>query len=175
MNKSKLTALCGVMTALSVVLMSVTTIIPVFMYVVPIVTGIIVLIVADVSNKKWGIGVYFATSVLSLLLVTDKEAVLTYVLFFGFYPLIREYVQKLPKLLSRIVKLILFNCSAVLIGVAGVLVFGVSAEEYKELGKATIPLLLGLANIVFLLYDAILTRYEILFKGIQVKLKKLMK
>ena len=175
MNKSKLTALCGVMTALSVVLMSVTTIVPVFMYVVPIVTGIIVLIVADASNKKWALGVYFATSVLSLLLVTDKEAVLTYVLFFGFYPLIREYLQRLPKVITAVLKLLLFNASAVLIGVAGVYIFGVSAEEYKEFGKATIPLLLGLANIVFLLYDAILTRYEILFKGIQIKLKKLMK
>lgn len=175
MNKSKLTALCGVMTALSVVLMSVTTIVPVFMYVVPIVMGIIVLIVADASNKKWALGVYFATSVLSLLLVTDKEAVLTYVLFFGFYPLIREYLQRLPKVITAVLKLLLFNASAVLIGVAGVYIFGVSAEEYKEFGKATIPLLLGLANIVFLLYDAILTRYEILFKGIQIKLKKLMK
>ena len=45
-SKAKKTALCGFAAALSVVLMLFTTIVPVFMYVLPIVSGILVLFVA---------------------------------------------------------------------------------------------------------------------------------
>ena len=152
-NKTKNTAVCGLMTALSVVLMMLTTLIPVFMYVIPIVTGIIVLFVADVSNKKWGAGVYFSTAFLSLLLITDKEAALTYALFFGYYPLIKDIIEKLPKVLNWIVKLILFNLAAVGIGVISFYLFGVTGEEYNEFGKYTIPILLIMANVAFILYD----------------------
>ena len=175
MRKAKLTALCGMMTALSVVLMALTTFLPVLMYVLPIITGVAVLVVADVSNKKWGAGVYFATAILSLLLITDKETALTYTLFFGYYPLVRGIILELPKAFSWAVRLVLFNCSAVLIGFSGVYVLGLSAEEYSEFGKATILILLGLSNVVFLMYDSILTKWSIVFKAISHKLKKLLR
>ncbi len=160
MKKAKLTAFCGMMTALSVVLMAITTVLPALMYVLPLITGVAVLVVADVSDKKWGVGIYFATAILSLLLITDKEAALTYALFFGYYPLIRDLIGRLPKAISIIVKFVAFNCAAVLIGLAGVFVLGLPADEYTEFGKATIPILLGLANVVFILYDRILVKYK---------------
>ena len=175
MKKAKLTELCGMMTALSVVLMSISTIIPVLMYVLPITTGVIVIIVADIGSKKWALGVYFATSFLSLLLLTDKEASLTYALFFGYYPLIRDLIQRLPRFVSLVIKFLLFNCAAVLIGVAGVFLFGVSAEEYSEFGKATIPVLLGLSNIVFVLYDSILSKWNIVFSALSKRIKKMLR
>lgn len=175
MKKAKHTAMCGMMTALSVVLMSLTTFLPVLMYVLPIITGVIVLIASDIGNKKWGMGVYFATAVLSLLLITDKEAALTYALFFGYYPLIRDFIQKLPKALRVILKFLMFNCAAVLIGVAGVYVFGFSAEEYSEFGSLTIPLLLGLANVVFVMYDSIFAKWNIVFDALAKRMKKLLK
>ncbi len=172
MNKTKLTAFCGMMTAVSVVLMSVTTIIPVFMYVIPLVTGIAVLFADYVGNKKWAVGTFFATAILSLLLVTDKEAVLAYTFFFGYYPIVRQYLQKLPAILKNVFKALIFNVSAVLVGVTGVLVFGLSAEEYKEFGKATIPILLGLANVMFVMYDVLLRKYGFVVERVSVKIKK---
>ena len=174
-NKTKNTAVCGLMTALSVVLMMLTTLIPVFMYVIPIVTGIIVLFVADVSNKKWGAGVYFSTAFLSLLLITDKEAALTYALFFGYYPLIKDIIEKLPKVLNWIVKLILFNLAAVGIGVISFYFFGVIGEEYNEFGKYTIPILLVMANVAFILYDFCLTKNRFLLTRFSEKFKKIVK
>ena len=133
-NKTKNTAVCGLMIALSVVLMMLTTLIPVFMYVIPIVTGLLVLFVSDISNKKWGTGVYFSTAFLSLLLITDKEAALTYTLFFGYYPLIKEIIEKAPRILAWGLKLILFNLASVGIGVISFYVFGVAGDEYDEFG-----------------------------------------
>lgn len=175
MKKAKLTAFCGMMVALSVVFMALVTVLPVLMYVLPVVTGLIVLVVADVGSKKWALSVFFATSLLSLVLLTDKESVLTYILFFGYYPLVRGDLSKLPKALFASLKFVLFNCAAVLTGFAGVLLFGVPKEEYTEFGKLTIPLLLGLANVVFVLYDILLVRYKILFSALSGRLKKLLK
>lgn len=163
------------MVALSVVLMSITTIIPIFMYIIPLLTGLVVLLCEKLSNKKWALSVFFATSLLSLILLTDKESVLTYVLFFGYYPLVRGNLSKLPKVLFVVLKFVLFNCAAVLTGFLGVFLFGVPKEEYTEFGKVTIPILLGLANVVFLIYDAIFKKYDMLFKYAADKLKRTMK
>lgn len=175
MKKAKKTAICGMMSALSVVLMFFTTFTPILMYVLPILTGLIVWLVSQLIDKKWALGVYFSTSIISLILLTDKEAALTYSLFFGFYPLIKDAFERLPKVFSWVLKFILFNASAVLIGVAGVFVFGLSAEEYSEFGKATIPILLSLANIVFLMYDNMLKKYKFFMVEIANRINKFFK
>lgn len=174
-NKTKNTALCGLMVALSVVLMMLTTLVPVFMYVIPIVTGLIVLFIADISNKKWATGVYFSTAFLSLLLITDKEAALTYVLFFGYYPLIKDIIEKLPKALAWLSKFTIFNAAAVGIGVISFYLFGVSGEEYNEFGKYTIPILLVMANVAFILYDFCITKNRFLLVQFSEKIKKIIK
>ena len=174
-NKTKNTAVCGLMIALSVVLMMLTTVIPVFMYVIPIVTGLLVLFVSDISNKKWGTGVYFSTAFLSLLLITDKEAALTYTLFFGYYPLIKEIIEKAPRILAWGVKLILFNLASVGIGVISFYVFGVAGDEYDEFGKYTIPILLVMANVAFLLYDICLTKNRALLTRLSDNFKRKIK
>ncbi len=175
MKKSKLTALCGMMSALSVVLMLATSFFPVLMYTLPLITGLIVHVISIISTKKWGFGVYCATTVLSLLLSTDKETALVYALFFGYYPLIKTVFEKLPKALSRILKLAVFNVSCVLIGVLGVFIFGVPVEEYTEFGKATIPVLMLLANVMFFMYDIMLSKYNALFSVFGDKIKRIFK
>lgn len=172
MKKAKITAVCGMMAALSVVLMFITTFVSVLVYVLPILTGLIVFFVGEFADKKWAAGVFFTTAFLSMILLTDKEAGLTYTLFFGYYPLIKSFLEKLPKALAWIVKLVIFNVAAVCIGVLGVVVFGVSAEEYKEFGEFTIPLLLGLANIAFVLYDIAFSRNTQLLKILAQKTQK---
>lgn len=170
-----MTALCGMLTALSVVMMAVTTIVPVAMYIMPILTGVVVILVLRSMNMKYALGVYLATSALCILLITDKEAALTYALFFGYYPLLKSKPEKLPGALSWALKLLLFNCAAVLVGVISVYIFGVSGEEYSDLGRFTIPILLGLANIVFLMYDVSLTKNDVLIEHIAVKIKRKLK
>ncbi len=175
MKKAKKTAICGMMSALSVVLMFFTTFTPVLMYVLPILTGLIVWLVSQMIDKKWALGVYFSTAIISLVLLTDKEAALTYTLFFGFYPLIKDVFERLPKAISWIIKILSFNVSAVLIGVVGVFIFGLSGEEYNEFGKATIPILLTLANIVFIMYDNMLKKYNFFMVELASKITKVFK
>lgn len=171
MKKAKITALCGMITALSVVIMLTSTLLPVLMYVLPIVTSIGVLLVSEIAGEKWGFGVYFSTAVLSMILLTDKETALTYTLFFGYYPLMKNAFEKLPRVLSRVLKTLVFNAAAVSIGFIGVWFLGVSGEEYTELGKFTIPLLLILANVAFIMYDFAITKNGVLMERVARKIK----
>ena len=175
MKKAKITALCGMITALSVVIMLASTLLPVLMYVLPIITSLGVLFISELSGKRWAFGIYFSTAVLSMILLTDKETALTYTAFFGYYPLIKSVLEKLPKLLAWIVKFIVFNGAAVLIGYVGVWLFGVSGEEYSEFGRLTIPLLLALANAAFLVYDLALTKNGVLIERIAKRIKTKMR
>ncbi len=171
MKKAKITALCGMITALSVVIMLASTLLPVLMYVLPIVTSIGVLLVSEIAGKKWALGVYFSSAVLSMMLLTDKETALTYTVFFGYYPLIKNAFEKLPRVLSRVLKTLIFNVAAVSIGFIGVWFLGVSGEEYTELGKFTIPLLLVLANVAFIMYDFAITKNGVLIERVSRKIK----
>ena len=161
--------------ALSVVLMLVTTLLPVMMYVLPIVTGILIMLTSEVTNKKWAIGTFFSTAIISLLILTEKETALTYLFFFGWYPLAREYISKIPKVFQVALKFVIFNCSAVAIGVVGVYVFGVSKDDYTEFGKYTIPILLAMANVVFLLYEMMLKKYSFMLKELGKRIRKKLK
>ncbi len=139
--------------ALSVVLMLLTTVIPFLTYFIPILTGVLVYFVFVIINQKWAFGVFSATSVIALLLLTDKEAALTYALFFGWYPLVKEAFEHLPKALSWLFKIVAFNAAIILVGILTVLVFGGSPDDYSGFGKFTIPILLLMGNVVFVLYD----------------------
>ena len=86
--------------ALSVVIMLLTNIMPSMMYVIPIITGAIVFAVNEIIGKKWALGVFFVTSFISFILLTDKETALNYTLFFGYYPLLKPLYEKLPKVFS---------------------------------------------------------------------------
>ena len=80
----------------------------------------------------------------------------------GMGQILKDLIEKVPRLISWILKLLIFNLAAVSIGVIGFYVFGVSGEEYNEFGKYTIPILLIMANVAFVLYDFCLTKNRFL-------------
>ena len=173
MKKTRYTTISGMVSALSVVVMLLTNIMPSMMYVIPIITGAIVFAVNEIIGKKWALGVFFVTSIISFILLTDKETALNYTLFFGFYPLLKPVYEKLPKVLSWVVKLITFNIAIVTIGLIVTFVFKLPFLD-EDLGKFTIPLFTVLFNLVFVMYDVMFTvfkkRLAPLFKNFKNKL-----
>ena len=127
-------------------------------YALPAIAGILTaLAVIEISNK-WGWLVYAATSLLSVILPNDKEAVLLYIFFFGFYPILKSHLEKLKsRPLEYTLKLILFNVCVVVAVWLATVVLGIPFEMIEGIGKWTIPLLLVMGNIVFILYDFALT------------------
>ncbi|MBE6747825.1 MAG: hypothetical protein E7557_01175 [Ruminococcaceae bacterium] len=170
MKKTRYTTISGMVSALSVVIMLLTNIMPSMMYVIPIITGAIVFAVHEIIGKKWALGVFFVTSFISFILLTDKEAALNYTLFFGYYPLLKPIYEKLPKVLSWGVKVLTFNAALVVIGLTVTFIFKLPFLD-EDFGGFTIPAFAILFNLVFVMYDIMFTVFKTRLKPVFDKLK----
>lgn len=159
------------MTALSVVLLMPTAL-EIFVYALPAMAGLITLIAVVEMDKKWATGVYFATSAISLIIVANKEAVIMYVAFFGYYSVIKSILEggrKLPKPIEYILKFLIFNFSVILAAVVSMKVMGLSFNEYMDIdegmfwAKYAVPIMLVMANIGFAMYDVLMSRVVTLY------------
>lgn len=145
---------CGMVAALSVTVMFLTGLIPVATLALPALAGCFLIPVVGELGVRWGFSVYAVCAVLSFLLAPDREAALCYLLFFGCYPVLTAIFGRVQNKLVRVVlKLLLFNAAAVSEGLLTVYVLGIPWESMDFLGNLGIPLLLLLANVMFLLYD----------------------
>ena len=150
MKQSSKTAFGGILTALSVVLMFLTGVIPFLTFALPALAGALLIL---------ALCVYAAVSILSLLVVADKEAAMMYAAFFGYYPVIKSFLEsKLPRVFEWIVKFLIFNAAMVLAYLVIIFVFGMPLDEMEEFGRYAVPILLGMGNVVFFVYDIALTR-----------------
>lgn len=165
MSQSGKTAMGGMITALSVVILMPTAL-ELFVYALPAMAGMLVMFSVIELDKKWAFGIYAAVSVLSLMLVPNKEAAVLYTAFFGYYPILKAILEsKLPKVPEYILKFAVFNVSmiasyAVLIKVLGMPfdeLMGIEGET-GFLAEYMLPVMLLLGNITFTLFDIALTR-----------------
>ncbi|MBO4339146.1 MAG: hypothetical protein K5755_03795 [Clostridiales bacterium] len=159
LNKSSKTALGGIIAAVSVVLMFLTSVIPTLTYAVPAAAGLLLLIMVIEIDKKWATVVYIAVSILSALLIADKEAATMYIAFFGYYPIVKQPIEKhLNKYISWIVKVLIFNASILAAYLLLIYVFNLSLDDFGEFTKIGLILLYLVFNVVFVIYDIALTR-----------------
>lgn len=139
--------------ALGVTLMLVLSLTGVGTYAAPIFASLLLLPIVE----RWGTGtaltVWAATGLLTLLLATDKELAVVYLAIFGWYPVLRPRLERLPKGISLAAKLALFNAASVVSYALMLPFLGLEAE----LGEASLlAVLLLLGNAVFLLEDRVL-------------------
>ena len=157
MSPAKRVAVCGLMIAADVVIMILGAAIGIGIYIAPMLAGLLLLPIGNSMGRRYQFLCYAAISLISILLVPDPEAVLMFVGFLGWYPIARPRLQKLPKLLRLPLKLALFNF--IMIGIQALLMLVLVPGT--ETGWFLI-LLLGLGNLVFLLYDKLIPKFLLL-------------
>ncbi len=169
-------ALCGMIAALSAVVLFLTGVIPVATLALPAVAGCLLIPVVAELGVPWGFGVYAVCGLLSFLLAPDREAALFYILFFGYYPVLIGVLGKIgSRALRYAVKLLVFNGAVVLETVVSIYVLGIPLENIGFLGRATPVALLVMANVVFVLYDrALLGLIALYFQKLHGRVKKLL-
>lgn len=168
MKNSKVIAYSGVATALSVVMLFLGSIFWVLGYTMPLVASLVMIILLDSISQKSALLTFVSTSVISFILLNDKECVLLYVLFFGYYPLIRDKINEIkPKFLSYLLKFVTFNAAMVLTQILCVYVFGIPFDDM--LGKWGIVVFALCLNLVFVVFDKL---YTLLLRLYRIKLKK---
>lgn len=175
MKKSLIIAFSGVITALSVVLLYVGGIIWVLSYIMPLLSGVLMISVTNSVGNKMAYTVFVSTSILSLVLLPDKECALLYAMFFGYYPIIKVRIELLKnRILQILLKYMIFNLTIIGAELICTFVFMIPFDDV--FGRWGIVILLVLANVLFVLYDKLLQFASIIYeKRIKNQLNKLIK
>ena len=158
MSKSGKIALGGLLTALGVVLMFLPGLIPIGTYALPAIAGVLLIVAVIEIGAKWAWMIYAAVAVLSLLFAADKEAALLFVLFFGYYPVLKSFLERISnKVLSWISKFAVFNVAVVACFFLAVNFLQLPEDSFTVFGIYLPWVFLILGNAVFLIYDIALS------------------
>lgn len=157
--KSRKIAFGGIVAALSLVFMLLTGVLPFGTYALPCFAGILLTTIVIEFGIPWAIGVYAGVSVLSFLLVSDREAALYYTLVLGIYPVLKSLFERIKlRWLSFVIKLVYFNLAAVAGFYISIYVLSIPLESFSLFGVNMPILFLLMGNAVFVVYDICVTR-----------------
>ena len=100
---------------------------------------------------------YVATGINAVesIITTDKEAVAFFVLFFGYYPILKQAIEAhiKNKWLQLLIKILCFSAAAVATYFIAIYLLGISSEEFTVFG-INLPIIFLLAGIiVFVIFD----------------------
>lgn len=157
-------ALGGVTASLCLLLMFLTAVFPLLALAIPIYAGAMLIIVAIEINSGWALLTYGAVAALCMFMTPDKEASILFILFFGYYPVVRRIIEEKVKCfpIKWLIKLLIFNAALIASYYLIINVFGVYnlIDEFGFLGDHLILKLIGFADIVFIMYDYTLVLLE---------------
>ena len=161
--KSKQMALCGLLTALAVVVMILAGAIGIGTFAGPVLAMAVLLPVLEEYGPKAAAAAYAAAAILALLLVPEPELALVFAAF-GWYPILRPRIARIPSRLLRLVLKIII-CTAVILALYGVLLrfLGLTADLMDAAPLFNLALLV-LGNVTFLLLDQALERLSALWR-----------
>ena len=154
-STKKLTT-CAMLSALGVVLLYVGSLLEVLDISMAVMASLlcIIAVIEYGGSAPWMI--FGVTAILSVLLLPNKTPAFFYTAFFGFYPILKEKLEKLPRTLSWILKEVIFNVCLVIIALGTYFFF--MAKDNTLINPITISIGLVLCEAVFILYDIALTR-----------------
>ncbi len=155
-NTGRIT-LCAMMAALASLFM-LTSHFPYLTYAIPAVAGLFIMIAVIEIDVKWSVLAFVASAVI-ITLIAELEAKMLYVLFFGYYPILKAVFEKLKsRVLEYVLKFAVFNAAVLLAyGVVAGLI-GVDLGDMGDFGVYTSVILFIAANAVFPLYDIAVSR-----------------
>lgn len=149
---SKKISFCSILCALSVVILSLGSVIEVVDISTAALASFIVIVAMLELGGYYPFLLYLSTSVLAFLLLPTKTVAFMYILFFGFYPILKKYLERLPFWLSWIAKFAVFN----------IIIFAYIALAkhlmFPDIDNAKIYLFL-LLNVIFFTLDLALTLF----------------
>ena len=152
-------ALGGIVAALCIVIMFLTGVVPALYIVSPMAAGLLMVILVEEVSVSWAWLTYLAVSLLSLIVTFDKDAALMFILFFGYYPILRRNVEKIRvRALKFLCKYRLFNVFLVIDWFLTVYLLGL--PTFEDTGPVMYAVLITAFNIIFYFYDRILSRMD---------------
>lgn len=151
MKQSTRIAVGGLSAAISLLFMFMTGIIPFSTYILPAASGVVLIGIAQESGTKTALLVYVAVSLLGLIIVPDREAILLFILLLGYYPVLQPYFNRFPRIIALLFKLMLFNL--VVLACYLIMKYVFLIPDTGDTVKIVVVAFLAVANFSFLLHD----------------------
>lgn len=152
-NNTKKLALASVLSALCFIMLLLGSVITVLDLSTAAIASFIIIFCMIELGGYYPYLVWLTVSFISLLMLPDKFGALVFALFSGIYPILKSYLERLPRVLCWMLKLVCFNIVLTLIITLSRFVLGIPAEEIDFS-----VMVYGLCNITFVLYDIASTR-----------------
>lgn len=161
-RSTKAMALSAVLAALALALMFLGGVLPFASIACPVLASLVLIPVYAECGRKWSLLWYAAVGILALFIAPTKESAILFV-FFGYYPMLRKYLNRLP--LRLVWKLLYFNLVVVL--AYGLMIHVLQLQEvtaeFADVGKWMLVVMLLLANVSFVVYDELIGRLNIVY------------
>lgn len=170
---------CGVFGALSVLAMLAGNIIPLATFVLPAIAGMLLIPPMSELGSKFGYLIYAVVCVLSALLCADKEMCFMFIFLLGYYPILKQTLDKIKRRSVRVaVKFLIFNAAVLL--AYSLLFFVIKPAEFlADYAGSTVWFyiaMLILGNFTFWVYDSALKKVIYLYnKKYRVRIVKSIK
>jgi len=137
------------------------------------VASLIVLICLIEMGAGSALGVFAATSALSLILFPSYFIVPMYICFVGGYPVVKYYSEKLKKPIARLIKFLYMNAMLTALAVLGMKLYGLDSSDGELFGlipgRYALLALYIIANMTFLLFDYCLSKLTVLYNAVLAK------
>lgn len=149
-------SLGGIVAALCLVMMFLTAVFPPLNITLPLFAGMLMSVVAIEVAPSWAFVTYATVAILSFFITPDKEAAIFFSVFFGYYPVLKDVIEKIKlKVIQWLIKLAIFNTAIIVIYQLTVNILGTVdiIEEFGFMNEFMIPGLFIIMNGIFLLYD----------------------
>lgn len=148
-KKTKRITFSAMMTALAVICLYFMSIFPTGRYGFAAAASLFGIAAVIETGLVGGAFVYAASSVLSLLILPDKTDLMLYILFFGYYPIVKSLAEQMKTpVLTWGIKLVVVNIAfTVILKLFSALVF-----DYADLLGSTALVYLAM-NAIFVLFD----------------------
>ena len=153
-NKTFKIALGGICLALAVIFMFGATIVPGLDLTLFALSSVFTVIMIIETGVGGGLLVFAGASILGLILIPGKIAIVPYVFLFGYYGILKYYIEKAKSGVVQISLKLIFFAALMCLGILffrSVLAEGINLPDYPS------ALLIAGGTVMLLLYDYILT------------------
>ncbi len=178
MRTSAKTAVGGISAALSVVVMLLSAVVPFLEYALPAAASWLITMICLELDKKWAFATYVSVSLLSLMMLTNKETAMMYVSFFGYYPILKLFFEEKinRKWVIWILKIIVFNASVFAAYYILIKLFAFRIEDLTENGVKGLVTLDIMMNVMFVCYEIALSKFIMIYLKVwQKKFRRIFK
>ncbi|MBQ8107413.1 MAG: hypothetical protein IJ129_01555 [Ruminococcus sp.] len=155
-SKAFRVALGGICSAVCLLMMFMSGFLPMLNYTIPTFAGFLMVVMIIEADKTWAISTYAAVSLLCIFITPNYEASLLFILFMGYYPILKFHLDKnCGKPVALLVKFGVFNIAIMVYYklFKAILTSEEMLDGLEMFGKYAIVVLWAMAQVCFVLYD----------------------